>query len=209
MQFKQWLTNTHDPKDPMASMYIVSSYDESTLQEWQYHLEYLKDKIIGEPMKYASGFREYWIKSRIVSDRSVNVNTSGTVATVARDILSEYTDDKERLIVLFLSTRNNLVGFNVVSVGTLDEAPVHPREVFRPAIVAAASKIIVAHNHPGGDSSPSVEDHKTTKLLVEAGNVLGIPMIDHIIIGSRKQYFSFADAGIILDSKSARWQDAT
>lgn len=147
--------------------------------------------------KYESGFREYWIASRIVSDRKVNANTSDSVAIVARSILNEYTDDKERLIVLFLSTRNNIVGFNVVSVGTLDGAPVHPREVFRPAIVAAASKIVIAHNHPGGDPSPSKDDYRATKMLVDAGKVLGIPVVDHLIIGSGDQYFSFSDVGLI------------
>ena len=73
---------------------------------------------------------------------------------------------------------------------------VHPREVFRPAVVAGAAAILCVHNHPSGDPTPSCEDLRITQRLVETGKIVGIPVLDHVIIG-RDSYFSFADEGIL------------
>lgn len=90
---------------------------------------------------------------------------------------------KEHLVVLFVTTRRNIIGHNVVSMGTLDGVSAHPREVFRPAIVAAASAIIVMHNHPSGDPTPSEADVRTTRKLIQAGKVLEMEILDHVIMG--------------------------
>lgn len=102
---------------------------------------------------------------------------------------------KEHFAVLCLDTRNNLV-VDEVSIGTLNASLVHPREVFNQAILRHASHVIVAHNHPSGDPTPSKEDVITTKRLVEAGKILGIAVADHIIV-TNNAYFSLKERGMI------------
>jgi DNA repair protein RadC len=90
---------------------------------------------------------------------------------------------KEAFIVLVVNTRRRLLGHNLVSIGTLDTCFVHAREVFRPVIVAAGSAIILMHNHPSGDPTPSEADIKVTRDLVRAGQLLKIEVLDHVIVG--------------------------
>ncbi|MBI4055353.1 MAG: DNA repair protein RadC [Elusimicrobia bacterium] len=97
---------------------------------------------------------------------------------------------KEHFVALYLNARNQLIRKEVVSVGTLSESLVHPREVFAPAIASSAAAMVVAHNHPSGDVTPSQEDVKVTRRLVEAGRLLGIPLLDHLIV-AQERYFSF------------------
>ncbi len=88
-----------------------------------------------------------------------------------------------------------LIRTEVISRGTLTASIVHPREAFRPAVRSAASGVIFAHNHPSGDPVPSDEDRRITGRLEEVGRILGIPLLDHVIIGADSAYYSFADAG--------------
>lgn len=90
---------------------------------------------------------------------------------------------QECFCVLTLNTKNNLIKRNMVSIGTVDQSLVHPREVFRNAIAQSASSIILVHNHPSGDPSPSAQDIKITKKLVEVGELIGISVLDHLIVG--------------------------
>lgn len=94
-----------------------------------------------------------------------------------------------------LDAKLRLVRTEVISRGTLTASIVHPRESFRPAVRNAASGVIFAHNHPSGDPVPSDEDRRITGRLEEVGRILGIPMLDHVIIGAEGSYYSFADAG--------------
>ncbi len=103
---------------------------------------------------------------------------------------------KEHFIVFFLDTRNQEIKREVVSVGILNENLVHPREVFEPAIQCSAAQIIVAHNHPSGDTDPSEEDIAVTSKLKEAGRILGIEILDHIIV-SQSGYLSFKEKKLI------------
>lgn len=89
----------------------------------------------------------------------------------------------ERFVTLCLGAKNHVLGLVEVSVGTLDSCLAHPRDVFRPAIARNAAAVIVAHNHPSGDPEPSPQDVALTQRLVDAGNLVGISVIDHIIIG--------------------------
>jgi DNA repair protein RadC len=89
----------------------------------------------------------------------------------------------ECLVVLILNTRRRIRGHHLVSVGTMDTLLCHPREIFRLAVIAGASAIIVAHNHPSGDATPSEADIKITRDLIRAGQVLKIDVLDHVIIG--------------------------
>jgi len=90
---------------------------------------------------------------------------------------------REHFLVLLLDTRNRLIRVATVSMGSLDSSIVHPREVFKEAIAASAASVIFVHNHPSGDPEPSEDDVELTKRLVEAGRVLGIVVLDHVIVG--------------------------
>jgi DNA repair protein RadC len=103
--------------------------------------------------------------------------------------------DRENFMMMTLNTKNKTIGLNMVSVGSLNSSIVHPREVFKLAILQNARSIIVAHNHPSGDTNPSKEDIELTKRLVEAGEILGIDVLDHLVIGD--DYTSLATEGYI------------
>jgi DNA repair protein RadC len=102
--------------------------------------------------------------------------------------------DREEFLVLLLNGKSKMIGFNTVSIGTVTASLVHPREVFKPAILGNAVQIILVHNHPSGDPIPSAEDIEITKRLRATGEVMGIKVMDHIIIGCG-QYISFVDDG--------------
>ena len=102
--------------------------------------------------------------------------------------------DREQFVVACLDAKHAIIGVNVVSMGSLTLAIVHPREVFKPAILLNAGALICAHNHPSGDPAPSPEDRLLTKRLREAGELLGISLLDHVILGEDR-LFSFADQG--------------
>ena len=99
---------------------------------------------------------------------------------------------KEQFVVILLNGKNKVIGTEVVSEGSLSSSIVHPREVYAPAILHHAAAIMVAHNHPSGDPKPSFEDEEVTRMLSRSGKVLGIPMIDHVIIGDGN-YYSFLE----------------
>jgi len=105
-------------------------------------------------------------------------------------------EKKELFVIIFFDTRNNLI-VDDVSVGTLNASLVHPREVFKRAILNNASHVVIAHNHPSGDPTPSSEDIFTTRRLTEAGKILGIAIIDHIIVSGDK-YVSLKELGNII-----------
>ena len=92
---------------------------------------------------------------------------------------------REHFVVLLLNARHEVQGREVVSIGTLNASIVHPREVFRPAILAAAASVVLVHNHPSGDPEPSDEDLSITKRLVQVGDLVGIGVLDHVIVATR------------------------
>ena len=99
---------------------------------------------------------------------------------------------KEQFVVILLNSKNKVIGTEVVSEGSLSSSIVHPREVYAPAMLHHAAAIMVAHNHPSGEPKPSLEDEEVTRMLSRSGKVLGIPMIDHVIIGDGN-YYSFLE----------------
>jgi DNA repair protein RadC len=107
----------------------------------------------------------------------------------------------ESLRVLLLDTRHGLLEEKEISRGSLNESIAHPREIFRPAIAKGAYAVAVAHNHPSGDPQPSEADRRLTRRLAEAGTLLQIPLVDHVIIGAKRgehsPYFSFREAGLL------------
>lgn len=120
------------------------------------------------------------------------LRTSADVAELLRPLFEGL--DREQFAVVLLDAKHRPIGMNVVSVGSLTSSIVHPREVFRPAVALPAAALILAHNHPSGDPSPSPEDVEITRRLRQAGEVLGISVLDHVVLGD-ESHFSFRDAG--------------
>ena len=113
--------------------------------------------------------------------------------------------DREYFCVVNLQSDGRPINMNIVSIGTLNGSIVHPREVFKGAILANAASIIVLHNHPSGRLSPSEEDIEITNRLQESGTIIGIPVTDHVIAGKAGGYFSFREHGI---KESRTFQEA-
>jgi DNA repair protein RadC len=104
--------------------------------------------------------------------------------------------DREMFVCLYLDHKNRVDGVHVVSVGSLAASLVHPREVFKGAMLANAAAIIVLHNHPSGDPTPSLEDRTITARLRAAGEILGIVLLDHVVVGA-DGFRSFSEAGLL------------
>lgn len=122
---------------------------------------------------------------------SLPIQTSTEAAVVLRPCFDGL--DREQFVVCGLDAKHRLIGINVVSIGSLSLSIVHPREVFKALILMNAAAWLCAHNHPSGDVIPSREDLALTKRLREAGELLGITLLDHLILG--EGYYSFADQG--------------
>lgn len=103
---------------------------------------------------------------------------------------------KENFFCLYLDTRNSLIKKELVSVGNLNTSVIHPREIFRSAIKESANSVILVHNHPSGNPEPSIDDIEITKLLISAGKLMGIHVLDHVVIGD-SGYASMADRNIV------------
>jgi DNA repair protein RadC len=103
---------------------------------------------------------------------------------------------QERFVVVFLDGRHRVLGHELVSQGTLTASLVHPREVFRPALRACAAALVLVHNHPSGDPTPSDEDREVTRRLARAGELLGIRVLDHVVVAERG-YTSFREEGLL------------
>jgi DNA repair protein RadC len=121
---------------------------------------------------------------------------AATVIRAAMQAKPDFDPEKETFWTLLLNTKNVVKAVSCVSVGLLDAALVHPRVVFRPAIVAAAAAIVLVHNHPSGDPAPSAEDVRVTRQLIEAGRVVEIRVLDHVILGSEGKRLSMREAGL-------------
>lgn len=141
------------------------------------------------------------VKEKSLAYGSKQINCPKDVATIAGEFLAGA--DREHFIIFCLDTKNNVNAINTVSIGTLNSSLVHPREVYKAAILANSNAIILIHTHPSGDPTPSREDLEVTKRLVEAGNILGIEVIDHVVIGDNGKYGSFKERGIFPQVESA------
>lgn len=123
-----------------------------------------------------------------------SVTSPGDVDKVLRKYIGD--SDREILVVICLDIKNHINAINTVSVGTISSSLSHPREIFKPAILANAAAIILGHNHPSGDPELSKEDIEVTKRVAEAGKLLGIDLLDHVIIGD-PSYYSMKEEGIL------------
>jgi DNA repair protein RadC len=139
-------------------------------------------------------YRVMLVREGRVSCYNQQIRSSANASTILQSYLADV--DREHFVVLLLNQKNRVLGLHTVSVGSLTSSVVHPRETFKAAILANAAAIICGHNHPSGDCQPSKEDRAITTRLVEAGKLLGISVLDHIVVGDGR-YFSFADEGLL------------
>lgn len=117
------------------------------------------------------------------------IKNSSAVFREMRDIKNW---EKEVLVAFYLDSKNKIISREIVSIGTLNSTVTHPREIFRTAISRNANAIIIAHNHPSGSVEPSIEDIKVTEKLKNAGDIIGIKLLDHVIV-FQDRYYSFTE----------------
>lgn len=145
-------------------------------------------------------FRQYSLK--LVKEKAAEydapkyIKTSEDVAKVCREVLGLHEQAEENLVCFDLNTKKAIIAIRVVSVGTLNASLVHPREVFKGALMSNADSVIIAHNHPSGEVEPSASDHIVTKQILKAGELLQVNLIDHIVIG-HDNYYSYLDSGVL------------
>ena len=140
-----------------------------------------EDHFKGNAMTYRDVFvREVRVSYHQTSEELFDIRSPQDVATFVRKVLTD--NSREHMVALFLSGSHAVASFSVVSIGTANSALVHPREVFQRAISCGAVALVLCHTHPSGNTTPSDEDVRTTKKLKEAGELLGITLLDHVII---------------------------
>ena len=146
-----------------------------------YRLKTFRVQFVSEPGDYVAGS---------------SCRSSGDVERVARAIYQTLDADKEHFVLLAMNNKNRVNGFKVISTGSLTASVVHPREVWRSALHLCAAAVVFVHNHPSGDPAPSIEDQDITRRLKETGDVLGIRVLDHVVLGNDR-FFSFSDRGLL------------
>ena len=134
------------------------------------------------------------VKIEMVKEKTVRYKEAITTGKRAAEVLKTVicNTDRETAVVLCLDTLNKINAVNIVSIGTVQATLSHPREVFKAAILSNATGIIFAHNHPSGDTTPSEVDKEMLKRLIAAGDILGIPIVDSIILGD-DDFYSFRE----------------
>ena len=149
--------------------------------------------------KSVSIYRVSLVKDATVSFGQSRVSNSQEAHRLIQNlILTRGQPDREQFVVALLNAKNDIIGLNIVSVGALTSAPVHAREVLKPAILANSAAMILCHNHPSNDLTPSVDDLEMTRRIIRAAETIGIQVYEHLIINTEdERYFSFADEGII------------
>jgi DNA repair protein RadC len=135
-----------------------------------------------------------------VNDSVASYLKTGTRYTAPSQVFETFSflmqETKEMFLTLHLDGKNRIIAVDMVSVGSLNQSIVHPREVFKTACLSNAAAVLLIHQHPSGDPSPSTEDISITRRLKEAGEILGIKVLDHIIVGDG-EYLSFVERGLM------------
>ena len=132
------------------------------------------------------------IRERSILYKNRTVGNPQDAYELAKEMLED--EDREKLLACFLDTKNQPVALHVVSIGSLNSSIIHPREIFKAAVLSNAASIILYHNHPSGNPTPSLEDYSATERLQECGKLIGIDLLDHIIIGN-EVYYSMREKG--------------
>ena len=143
-------------------------------------------------------FLDLYRMSSTINTRNPIINSPEKASSYFHSVMDEIYD-KEAFVVAFLNTKNRIIDHEVVSIGTINSSIVHPREVFRNAIINKANSVILCHNHPSGDLTPSTEDINITRRLKETGNLLGIKVLDHLIVNgiNQNEVYSFQAKGVL------------
>lgn len=148
-----------------------------------------------KPRKRISIIKASIIKERTMLYGARQINTPALAADLARTLFTN--TDREMLIVTSLDAKCNPMSLEIASIGNVNTCIVSPREIFKNAILSNAVHIMIFHNHLSGDCTPSSEDILITKRLIECGDLIGIPLLDHIIIGDSEDYLSLREDGIV------------
>ena len=141
-------------------------------------------------------YLDYKVRIQLIREKNINylelkqINNSSDAYSLVKDRMQMM--DREMMLVLLLNTNNRVHGIHEVSVGTINMCYSAPRDLYKAALISNSTQIIISHNHPSGCSSPSQADHITTENINKAGEILGIKLLDHLIIGDNS-YYSFAD----------------
>lgn len=180
----------------LANNLLVKLGTIKSLEDINYH-SLSKIKGIGEA-KACTILTAVELGKRISSDintlQNIVINSSELVYKYFRTLF--FNKKQEYFYAVYLDNKKRVIDTKLLFIGTLNFSIVHPREVFKEALNLSAASIICIHNHPSGSVNPSKEDIELTKRLISAGNIMGIPVIDHLIIGN-SEYFSFTDNGIL------------
>ena len=147
-----------------------------------YRLKTFRVQFVAEPAEFPTGSP---------------CRSSQDVQRVAQAIYGTLDADKEHFVLLAMNNKNRVNGFKVISTGSLTASLVHPREVWRAALHLCAAAVVLVHNHPSGDPAPSVEDQDITRRLKETGDLLGIRVLDHVVLGDQERFYSFSDRGLL------------
>lgn len=163
--------------------------------------------------KFISVYRVSLVKDDHVQFEQTPVCSAPEAQRIIQKLISTLGQpDREQFCVILLNAKNKIIGLNIVSVGDLTHAVIHPREVLKCAILANASSILLCHNHPSEDLAPSVSDKKITEKIIKAADIMSITVHEHLIINMENDdYYSFADHGLIrkiyreLESRGTGW----
>jgi len=186
-------------KNPRTGWFDIAPAGRRAAKQW---IPAFAQSGASPPDAQTTNYTIHVVRFRVVREpgaprtRRTPLSTPSAVAALAAQIIPD--DAREHFGVLMLDTQNRLVVYHAVSTGTLSASLVHPREVFGPALrVMGVASIILVHNHPSGEPTPSREDLRLTQQLVEAGQLLDITVHDHVIVGADGAYVSFADRGLL------------
>jgi len=171
--------------DRLISKYGIDKLNELSLKE----LQAISGIGPAKAMQIKALF-EFNKRHNLAKVNNLPIKTAKDVFKYASEKLSD--NKKEHFMILHLDSKNRVIRDEIISIGILNASIVHPREVFKSAIKESANSIILVHNHPSGDSEPSVEDKEITERLMEAGELLDIKVLDHVIIG-KDNYHSFKE----------------
>lgn len=152
--------------------------------------------------RFFSAYRINLVRDERVSFNSQTLNNPTDAQKYIQDMINKMGQpDREQFCVLMLNAKNVTIGMNIVSIGGLSSAPVCPREVLKPALLSNAAAMILAHNHPSGDLTPSAADKAITQKIIQAAEIIGIAVHEHLIINMEDdRYFSFAEKGYIQEA---------
>jgi DNA repair protein RadC len=155
--------------------------------------------VVIHPLSFSMGdYIMFTLSTNVMTVKEAAGSRLCTPEDVRTQLADAATMAQEGFFVLTVNTKNKVIDTHMITLGIVDAALVHPREVFRPAISDGAAAVILAHNHPSGDPTPSAEDIRITRQLVEAGRVIDIRVLDHVILGrDQTPFISLREAGIV------------